>query len=391
MNRTTTEDSKPAFLFVGIDWADSKHDVTVIDARQTHFQIEAGANAIVSLVERLNRMAAGRPIAICIAKARVGIVHHLIVHKNIHLYPVDPKQAVRYRESFSSSGAKDDTRDSMYLARMLAERHGEMTLMKPDDPLTQRISLLAQTRRQLVDDKITVIQKLIGTLKMYRPLLLELPGSKLDSQTKLELMRRFADPRKLKKAHKLTLRNLFSRHRAGNEQQIEELIDKIRTTPLLSGDATLIEPLVIRVETLVAQLQQLAKGIARLDQQIAEAMAKHPDSELFTTLPGAGAVMAPRLLAALGSDRERWKDAQELGSYTGILPVTRQSGKTKLVSRRKACPKYLRQTFHEFADFARKYCDWSRAYYELQRSKGMKHHAAIRKLASRWQRILLSV
>ncbi|MEM6473414.1 MAG: transposase [Planctomycetota bacterium] len=80
-----------------------------------------------------------------------------------------------------------------------------------------------------------------------------------------------------------------------------------------------------------------------------------------------------------------------LGSYSGILPVTRQSGKTKHVSRRRACPAFLKQTFHEFADCTRKHCDWSGAYYRLQRSRGMAHHAAIRKLASRWQRILLSV
>jgi transposase len=88
---------------------------------------------------------------------------------------------------------------------------------------------------------------------------------------------------------------------------------------------------------------------------------------------------------------DRWTDASELGSYSGILPVTRQSGKTKHVSRRRACPKYVKQTFHEFADCARKHCDWSRAYYDLQRAGGMAHHAAVRKLASRWQRILLSV
>jgi len=75
----------------------------------------------------------------------------------------------------------------------------------------------------------------------------------------------------------------------------------------------------------------------------------------------------------------------------GILPVTRQSGKTKHVSRRRACPAYLKQTFHEFVDGARKFSDWSGAFYRLQRSRGMAHHAAVRKLASRWQRILVSI
>jgi transposase len=379
-------------LIVGIDWADSKHDLTVIDdGKIQHLRIQSDAQAVCHMVSLLNHLAAGRNIAVCLEKGRVGILHHLMLRENIVLYPIDPKQVARYRESFCSSGAKDDHRDSYFLARLLAERRGDLCPIKPDDPLTRRLSLLCQTRRQVVDEKTAVIQRLIGVLKMYHPLLLDLPGTKFSTGLKAELLRRYADPRKLRKAHPKTLEKMFLRHRCGNDEQIAQLIEKVRNTPLLTNDAALIDPLAIRVQILAAQLVKLLDGIEKLDAEIASAMNQHPDAKLFTELPGAGAALAPRLLSAFGSDRDRWATAAELGSYTGILPVTRQSGKTKHVSRRRACPKYLRQTFHEFADFARKYCDWSAAYYALQRSRGMKHHAALRKLASRWQRILLSV
>lgn len=390
---TKTENPEPRkSLIVGIDWADSKHDLTVIDGhRRSHFRINSDTEDVAEMIDKLTSIAAGRPIAVCLEKGRVRIIYHLMLHENITLYPVDPKQAARYRESFASSGAKDDQRDSYYLARMLAERQADLRPMKPDEPLTRKISLLCQTRRQLVDDKTGVIQQLYAVLKMYFPLLLALPGNRLDCGLKQEVMRRWPDPRKFQKLNRHSLQKLLRRHRCGNDDQIAELIQTIRSTKLVTTDGALIEPLMIRVRTLAEQLGTIDKGIEQLETEIASAMKQHPDAKLFTSLPGAGAALAPRLLAALGSDRDRWADASELGSYSGILPVTRQSGKTKHVSRRRACPSYLKQTFHEFADCARKHCDWSRAYYDLQRAGGMAHHAAVRKLASRWQRILLSV
>jgi hypothetical protein len=101
--------------------------------------------------------------------------------------------------------------------------------------------------------------------------------------------------------------------------------------------------------------------------------------------------VAPRLLRAFGSQRDRWKDADSFAAFSGIAPVTPKSGKLCQVHRRYACPKFLRQTFHEFADSARLYCPWTRARYRMLRDRGMKHHAAIRKLARSWIRILFRV
>ena len=126
---------------------------------------------------------------------------------------------------------------------------------------------------------------------------------------------------------------------------------------------------------LANQIQETQKTIKEFDATIAEAMSQHPDAHLFTNLPGAGDVLAPRLLCAFGSQRDRWEDADELGSFSGIAPVTIKSGKSRGVYRRRACPKYLRQTFHEFADWARRYCPWSKARYRLLRDGGMKHNA----------------
>ena len=63
------------------------------------------------------------------------------------------------------------------------------------------------------------------------------------------------------------------------------------------------------------------------------------------------AELVPRLLAAFGTRPERFATADDLQAYSGIAPVTERSGKHEMVRFRWACPKFLRQTFHEFAAF----------------------------------------
>jgi transposase len=139
---------------------------------------------------------------------------------------------------------------------------------------------------------------------------------------------------------------------------------------------------------LARQLEELVKAVRELDEKIAELTRRHPDEPIFRSLPGAGDALVPRLIAAFGSDRDRFDSAEQLQCYSGIAPVSRESGKLRLVVSRMACPKFLKQTFHEFADHARKWSSWSRACYQQKRAAGCKHHAAVRALAYKWIRIM---
>jgi transposase len=135
-------------------------------------------------------------------------------------------------------------------------------------------------------------------------------------------------------------------------------------------------------------LHGLIRAIQVFDDRIAQVFANHADCDVFSSFPGAGDVCAPRLAAAFGTDRSRWESAAELQSYSGIGPVTERSGKTLWVHHRLACPKFVKQTFHEFADQSIRFSRWARAYYDQQRRRGNDHHAALRALAYKWIRIL---
>lgn len=95
----------------------------------------------------------------------------------------------------------------------------------------------------------------------------------------------------------------------------------------LTEDTGVIEPNQLLVEVLITQFKVLLKGIESLDKVIKRAYKAQPDKVIFDSLPGAGPKLAPRLLVAFGSNRERYHDASELQKYAGIAPVIERSGK----------------------------------------------------------------
>jgi hypothetical protein len=135
-------------------------------------------------------------------------------------------------------------------------------------------------------------------------------------------------------------------------------------------------------------IQTLNPVIADYEERIQRVFDAHPEVKVFSGLPGAGPAMAPRLLAFFGTDRSRYAAAFNVQSFTGIAPVTKSSGKSRVVYARAACPKFDRQTFHEFSRLSVTNCQWARNYVQYYTAKGKKYHTIIRALAYKWIRIL---
>ena len=129
-------------------------------------------------------------------------------------------------------------------------------------------------------------------------------------------------------------------------------------------------------------------AITRFDDEIKKFYKQHADRAIFDSLPGAGPQLAPRLLAAMGSNRDRYKCAADIQKYAGIAPVTERSGKKEWIHWRYSCTKFLRQTFVEWAGLSVRYSFWAKAYYRQQEGKGKPHNTIIRSLAFKWIRIL---
>jgi transposase len=377
-------------LFIGIDWADEKHDAYVIDSngKGSHEKIIQTAEGIEQWLAEKRAQVGNQPIALIYESCRNGFVQALILREGISLFPVNPKQFSKYRESYHNAGSKDDRTDARLLARMLCERIQTLKPLELSDEQTRKLDHLCRNRRQLVNRRVHSVVRLKSYLKASFPLVLEL---NITVKVILALLSRWPDPRKIKRASKSLLTKVLQESGLRNTKKIESIVEAIKASRLLTIDNAIHDSMAPMFKLEAKMIRELDKSIARLEKMIEEEFGQHVDAHLFKNLPGAGKVLAPRLLSAFGSNRDRFENATEIAAYSGIAPVTKQSGKSKVVVKRMACSKYLRQTFHEFADFARVWCPWSKAYYRLQRENGMKHNAAVRKLALRWIRILFRV
>ena len=294
--------------------------------------------------------------------------------------------ACNMREALYPSGVKDDPRDADLLLDLLLRPGDKLPRLSPDTEATRRVQNLVEERRKLVEEKTAQINRLRSQLKIYFPQFLDW-FEHLDSELVGALLERWPTLEELQKVPPAKLRTFFRQHHGRDEALIEGRILAIRQSIPAIRDRAVIEAKSMVVNVIVQLIRSLREGIADLEERIEEAAAAHPDFFIFESLPGAGAVMAPRLLAAFGSQRERYANAAEVQSYSGIAPVTERSGKKKWVHFRWACPKFLRQSFHEWASHSMAYSVWARSYYQQQRSKGQDHQAAVRALAFKWIRV----
>ena len=178
------------------------------------------------------------------------------------------------------------------------------------------------------------------------------------------------------------------RSRVADDQSEDSRITLIRSSSALVTDQAVIVTHRLDVLHTVQLIIQHTETVDEYDRVIASHMAQHCDAALFQSFPAAGPGLAPRLAAAFGTDRERFSSAQEVQQFSGVAPVLKRSGKTCSVLRRLARPKFLHQTFHEYADHSRKKSAWAAAYYRMLKARGMGHHCALRSLAFKWQRVM---
>lgn len=377
--------------WIGIDWSDQYHDVALGAAgseKTEHQRIRSTPEALSEWIAELRHRFEGKKVGICLEQSRGALIHALLEHDFFVLYPINPRTLDQFRSAFSSSGAKSDPGDADLLRELLQTHGDRLHAWEPDDANTRELTRLVQDRRKAVDQRTQLRQRLIAELKGYFPQALQLVGEDLTSPMACAFLRRWPSLDALKRVRTETLRRFYSQHGCRSAKIIDERIEQIRGAVPLVSDSGIVDPSVMAVQLIVSQIAPLNEGIKAYDSRIEELFSEHPDAHLFSCLPGSGAVMAPRLLAAFGADRSRYDSAASLQQYSGIAPVTKASGKSRWVHWRWAAPKFLRQTFHEFAGHSIRESVWARAYYEQMRQRGKGHHAAVRALAYKWIRIL---
>ena len=375
---------------IGIDWADTKHDISLIDLATGQHEASLLRHSSQTIDEWATALRArfhGQRIAVCLEQARGPLIYALMKYDFITLYPINPSTLAKYREAFSPSRHKDDVTDAAYLAELLAHHRDHLRAWQPDDEPTRTLRYLVEHRRRLVSDRTRTSNRMTSLLKGYFPQVLEwFP----DIRTTLvcDFLLRWPSLDTLGRVRRETLVKFFRAHNSVRKETIEKRVEAIKQAVPLVTDRAVIAASVLMTRALATQMKTTLAAILAFDAEIEALCAVNQDFVLLKSLPGAGQNYAARLTVALGTDRARWQSADELACLSGIAPVMERSGKSCRVRWRYFCPKFLRQSFVEYAGASVQHSFWAKAYYEQQRAKGKGHQAAVRALAFKWIRII---
>ena len=381
----------PFDLVIGLDRSDQKADLHLIQTHTGEFKkeiIQTSPEALHEWLARLRQQYPQARVGLCLEQPAGNLIAFLETYSWITLYPINPVTLQKFREAFVTSRAKDDAKDAKYLAELLLAHHNKLQPLQLDDALTRKLRQLVLHRRAVVDERTGLTNRLKALLKQYFPQALELCGEELWRPLATDFLLKWPTLQAVRKAKPETLKSFYYLHGSRSEKLIQARQALLQKSVALTDEESLLQSYGLRVQLICRELKCVVQTIATYEKEIKAAFAEHPDREIFKNLPGAGPVFAPRLLTGLGSERERHPKATSLQCYSGIAPVTKQSGGTERVQRRYRCPKFLKQTFHEFANESILHSRWAAAYYQQQREKKAGHHKAVRALAYKWQRII---
>ncbi len=376
--------------WIGLDWGNYDHALCVRPADSNaleRYSLQQKPEALHAWFSSLSAHYGGKKVAIAIEQSRGAVIHFLLGFDYVHIFRIHPKSLKNYREALYPSGAKNDPTDAELLLQFMMLHQDRIKPWVPDQPEIRLLLRLVEFRRKMVGKRVRLTNELAQLLKEYFPAALDCAGD-LDKVMACNFLSKWPTLEALQKSQPETIRKFYQAHGSRRRSVIEQRIDQIRSALPLTTDGPVIEPSVFLTNSITPQLKSVINALVQFDGKIEEVFQSHPDAFIFSSFPGAGAALAPRLLAVMGSDRNRFRSSLELAEYSGIAPVTESSGKAKWVHRRFASSHFVNQSFHEFAAQSIRYCDWARGYYNHKRKEGKYHHAAIRALAYRWIRII---
>lgn len=378
--------------YVGIDWADQHHDALVID--ETGHQVASiridhnpqGFAKLTTFLQQLTGSESKEHMA-CIIETTHGLLIAHLLEAGWPVYPVNPRTVDRRR---AASGAKTDTIDAYLLAKTGRADLADLHRLTPDSEKIAEIKLLTRDQDALIHMQTRLVNQLTACLKAYYPVVLQL-FTKLQQKSTLLFLQTYPTPQEAMTASAEQLQKVLRQAKHPTPATTAAKIFEHLHQPHLQADAVTTRTKSRLMLVLVRQLDPLIEQIAQYDKEIDTLFLTHEDHTIFESLPRAGQRLAPRLLAEIGDDRERYQDASSLQALGGTSPVLFQSGMYSKAHRRLGCIKPLRNALHQFAWQTTQSEAWAKDYYQRKRMQGKSHTVAIRALANVWVRIIFAM
>ncbi len=379
-------------IFVGVDWAEAHHDICVLGeagdvlARQ---RIPDSLGGVRALHELLGGHAEEPAHVIVGIEKDRGLLVTAMLGAGYRVYAVNPMSAARYRERYVTSGSKSDPGDARVLADLVRTDRHQHREAAGDSPGAEALKVLARAHQSAIWARHREVNVLRNALKDYYPGALNAFGTDLDDRDALAILEIAPTPvlgRQLSRA-----KILAALKRAGRERNLERRASEIQSAlreDQLAERSQVELAYGATTSAHVAMIRAYNTQIASLQEALAKDFEQHPDTAVIRSLPGMGTILGARVLGEFGDDPNRYCDAQSRRNYAGTSPITRASGKSRVVLARHMRNRRLADALDQWAFCSLTRSAGARAYYDALRGRGKTHRQAIRQLANRWVGIL---
>lgn len=375
--------------YAGFDWARDHHAAVIVDGQGqivADIEFEHTEEGWKSFREKT---AAWPNLAVAIETNQGAAVDQLL-QADYTVYPINPVASESYRKRKAPSGTKTDHIDGWALADALRVDGQGWKPLQPMDPLTQQLRLLCRDELALIQERTALVNQLQQALVEYYPVALQ-AFEDWTCRSTWDFIVEFPTPERLVKAGKRRWEKFLHTHKLWRAETVQKRLELFGRADQFKGSDPIIEAKSRLALSLCKLLRTLQQQLDEYRKAIEALFRSHPDHDLFGSLPGAKKVLAPRLLAAIGTDPQRYGNHNVLQCMAGTAPVSFQSGRIAKVKVRWACDKFLRHTVHLWSDCFRRTTLWGQTYYQKKRAKGMSHACALRCLGQRLLKILFKM
>jgi transposase len=380
-------------LFAGDDWAEDHHDVEVMSeagkvlVKRRLPEGVAGMARLHELIgEHLGEDADGAEVVVGIETDHGPWVAALVA-AGYTVFAVNPLQASRYRERHGVSGAKSDSGDAHMLTDMVRTDSHQLRAVAGDSAEADGVRVLARTHKTLIWERTRQVQRLRYQLREYFPAALE-AFDDLDAADALELLGKAPDPARAARLTRAQVSAALKRARRRDIPGKATAILAALRGAQLGQPAALTAAYAVTVRSLIAVIIVLNEQVKALQGQVEENFGRHPDAEIYRSQPGMGAILGARVLGEFGDDPDRYADGKARRNYGGTSPITRASGKKKVVAARFIHNDRLVDALNAQAFASLNASPGARALYDELRARGIEHNDALRRLANRLVGIL---
>ncbi|MGI8651162.1 MAG: IS110 family transposase [Geodermatophilaceae bacterium] len=386
-------------VYCGIDWAEGHHDIALIDsdgALLAKRRINESLDGVAEFTAMLAAAgdSAEDPIPVAIETPR-GLLVAVLRATGRPIYPINPLAVARYRERTSVSGKKSDHADAMALANILRTDAHPHRMLPDDSPLARSITVLARAYQDGVWRRTKLVQELRARLREYYPGFLAafaagtgsgrgLSTTQLASSDARAVLAIAPSPAEGLKVSKARVETAL--RRGGRQRRIASLAARVVVAlrvPQLRQDPIVEKAMRTETLALLGVLDAICSSVDQLTAELVEAFAQHPDYAIITSFPGLADISGAIVLAEIGDDRDRFTDDRAPRAFAGSAPVTRASGKSRTVTRRRTKNNRLAGIGYSWAFTAAARPSPAREHYLRRRERGDGHPAALRHLFNR--------